>query len=79
MNGALLSALERIEREKGIDKEILYEAIESALVSAARKVIDDPNVAKEDITVTINRETGEAVKKAIIEKYMEIIFKTDSE
>ncbi|MFC1570682.1 transcription termination factor NusA [Candidatus Omnitrophota bacterium] len=59
MNGALLTALERIEREKGIDKDILFEAIESALVSAARKVIDDPDVAKEDITVTMDKETGE--------------------
>ena len=59
MNGELLSALERIEREKGISKDILFEAIESALVSAARKVIDDPSVAKEDITVTMNKETGE--------------------
>ncbi|MFH1836555.1 MAG: transcription termination factor NusA [Candidatus Omnitrophota bacterium] len=58
MNGALLAALERIEREKGIDKEVLYSAIESALVSAARKVIDDPEVSKEDIIVEINRETG---------------------
>jgi len=58
MNGALLAALERIEREKGISKEILFEAIESALASAARKVIDDPNVSKEDITVAINKETG---------------------
>jgi N utilization substance protein A len=59
MNGALLTALERIEREKGISKEILFEAIESALVSAARKVIDDPAISKEDITVTMDQETGE--------------------
>ncbi|NQT32885.1 MAG: transcription termination factor NusA, partial [Candidatus Omnitrophica bacterium] len=59
MNGALLSALEKIEREKGISKEILFEAIESALVSAARKVIDDPNITKEDIEVRIDAETGE--------------------
>lgn len=58
MNGELLNALERIEREKGISKEVLFAAIESALVSAARKVIDDPNVEKEDITVTMNKETG---------------------
>jgi N utilization substance protein A len=58
MNGELLSALERIEREKGISKEILFEAIESALASAAKKVIDDPDIAKEDITVTIDPETG---------------------
>ena len=59
MNGALLAALERIEREKGIDKEVLFEAIESALVSAARKVIDDPEISKEDITVEMDKETGD--------------------
>ncbi|MBD3295841.1 MAG: transcription termination/antitermination protein NusA, partial [Candidatus Omnitrophica bacterium] len=59
MNGALLTALERIEREKGIDKEILLAAVESALVSAARKVIDDPDVEKEDISVSIDPEDGE--------------------
>jgi N utilization substance protein A len=59
MNGELLTALERLEREKGISKEVLFSAIESALVSAARKVIDDPNVEKEDITVKMNKETGE--------------------
>ena len=59
MNGELLTALERIEREKGISKEILFSAIESALVSAARKVIDDPEISKEDITVTMDQETGE--------------------
>ena len=58
MNGELLAALERIEREKGIQKEILFEAIESALATAARKVIDDPDIAREDITVSINGETG---------------------
>ena len=59
MNSELLTALERIEREKGISKEVLFEAIESALVSAARKVIDDPDISKEDITVTMDKETGE--------------------
>jgi N utilization substance protein A len=59
MNGALLVALERIEREKGISKEVLFEAIESALVSAAKKAIDDPSISKEDIEVVINRESGQ--------------------
>lgn len=58
MNGEFLSAIERIERQKGISKEILLEAIESALVSAARKVIDDPEISKEDISVQIDKETG---------------------
>ncbi|MFH1798549.1 MAG: transcription termination factor NusA [Candidatus Omnitrophota bacterium] len=59
MNGELLIAIERLEREKGIKKDILFEAIESALISAARKVIDDPEIMKEDIDVTINKDTGE--------------------
>jgi len=36
MNEELLSVLEHIEREKGIDKEFLFKAIESALASAAK-------------------------------------------
>ena len=59
MNGELLAALERIEREKGIDKDVLFSAIESALVSAARKVIDDPDIPREEISVSIDKETGE--------------------
>ena len=58
MNGELLSALERIEREKGIKMEIPIEAIESALVSAARKVVGDPNLSKEDVSVTMDQDTG---------------------
>lgn len=56
MNGELLAILDQIEREKGIKKEILIEAVEAAILSAARKVID----AKEDeeIIVQLDRATG---------------------
>ena len=37
MNNDLLMILDSIERDKGIKKEILVRAIESALISAARK------------------------------------------
>jgi N utilization substance protein A len=40
MSQELLAIIEQIEREKGIKKEVLISAIESALLSAARKVID---------------------------------------
>ena len=40
MNGELLSVLEHLEREKGIDRQVLIETVESALVSAAKKVVD---------------------------------------
>jgi transcription termination/antitermination protein NusA len=56
MNGELLSVLEQIEREKGISKDILIEAVESALVSAAYKVIGQKE--DEDITVKMDPGTG---------------------
>lgn len=59
MNGELLTALERLEREKGISKEILISAIESALASAAVKMLGEEDVAKEDISVKLNTKTGE--------------------
>ena len=37
MNGELLSILSAIERDKGIDREILIQAIEAAVATAARK------------------------------------------
>lgn len=55
MNGELLSVLDYIEREKGIKREVLIEAVESALVSAARKVIPQKD---EDIVVTLDGKTG---------------------
>ncbi len=39
MSQELLAIIEQIEREKGIKKEVLIEAVESALLSAARKVM----------------------------------------
>lgn len=56
INEELLTVLEHIEREKGIDKELLFKAIESALVSAARKIVGNKEA---EVTVTIDRATGE--------------------
>ena len=56
MNQELIAIIEQMEREKGIKKEVLFEAVESALLSAAKKVIDiKPD---EDLKVQIDRETG---------------------
>jgi N utilization substance protein A len=55
-NEELLTILEHIEREKGVDKEILFQAIESALASAARKIVGNKEA---EVTATISRETGE--------------------
>lgn len=55
-NSELLAILEQLERDKGINKEILIQAVESAVASAARKIwtVDK----EEDIRVEIDRKTG---------------------
>ena len=57
MSQELLAIIEQIEREKGIKKEIMLEAVESAMLSAAKRVIDlKPD---EEFKVQIDRSTGE--------------------
>jgi len=56
MNEELLTVLEHIEREKGISKEYLFVAIESALASAAKKILGNKEA---EVTALIDRATGE--------------------
>src|SRR4030042_3123832 len=56
MSQELLAIIDQIEREKGIKKEILIEAVESALLSAARKVIDLK--PEEELKIELDRGTG---------------------
>jgi len=56
MSNEVLNILDSLERERGISKVILFEAIESALLSAARKILGRD---KENISVKVDRETGE--------------------
>ena len=51
----LLRLVDSLHREKGIDSESVFQGIEAALLSAARKHLG----ASEGFTVQINRETGE--------------------
>lgn len=55
MNGELLLLIDAIVREKGIDRELLIQAIESALASAAKKGHDREH---QEIAVTIDRAKG---------------------
>src|SRR5216117_3558568 len=55
MNRELISVIEQIGREKGIDKEILFEALESALLSASRKTLG----AAENLRMHIDRKSGD--------------------
>lgn len=55
MNGEFLQALDEIAKEKGVSKELLIDAIDTALVSAYKKNFG----TSQNVKVTINRETGE--------------------
>lgn len=55
MNKELFAALESLEKEKGISKEVLFEALEVALVSAYKRNFQSSPA----VSVTIDRETGE--------------------
>lgn len=54
MNAELLSALDDLEREKGVDKEVLFQAIESALISAYRRNFG----SAQNVRVGIGRDSG---------------------
>jgi N utilization substance protein A len=54
MNGELLRQVDAIRREKNIDAEIVFQGIEAALVSAAKKHLGP----EEDVVITIDRQSG---------------------
>ena len=54
MNGDLFRVLEGLEKERGIDREVLIKAVESALASASRRRFGRYS----DLTFSIDRETG---------------------
>lgn len=53
-SAGFMEALNEIVKEKGIDKEVIYEAIESSLVSACKKNFG----TSQNIKVVMDRETG---------------------
>jgi len=55
MNKDLFAAIESLEKEKGISKEVLFEALEVALVSAYKRNFQ----AAPAVRVDIDRDTGE--------------------
>jgi N utilization substance protein A len=64
MNAEFIAMLDYLEREKGIKREVLVEAVEGALVSAAKKAVD----AGRDLRCEIDPKSGEirAVAKLIV-------------
>src|SRR5208283_2456744 len=54
MNKEILMAVDAVSNEKGVDKEIIFDALEAALASATRKKYGE----ELDVRVSINRKTG---------------------
>ncbi len=54
MNKEILMVVDAVSNEKGVEKEIIFEAIELALASATRKRHGDDI----DVRVSIDRDTG---------------------
>src|SRR5215831_7536426 len=55
MNAEFIAMLDYLERERGIKREILLEAVSNALLSASKKSVG----ASRDLRIDINRKTGE--------------------
>ena len=71
-NKELIEALNQIEKEKDISKEVLFEAIENSLLAACKNEFGkDNSVAVNNIKVNINRENGNIdvfAEKTIVEE-----------
>ena len=63
MNQEFILALDEIEREKGVDKDIIFEALESALISSYKKNFG----SAQNVDVEMNRETGDIALYALKE------------
>lgn len=66
----LIEALLQIEKEKGIDREIIFEAIETSLVTACKKNYG----ANQNVKVVIDRETGAVsvyAQKTVVEEVVD--------
>ena len=68
MNGELIAILDYLQREKGIDKEILLEAVEQALLQASKKSAGPAR----DLRIEIDRKTGaiRALAKLVVVEHV---------
>ena len=55
MNKEILEVVASVSMEKGVDKEIIFEALEEAIASASKKLLDDEAL----VNVAIDRKTGD--------------------
>lgn len=63
MNSELLAILEYIEQERGINRDLLVDAVEKALLSASRKSIHPAS----NLEIKVDKQTGEIKAWAMLE------------
>jgi transcription termination/antitermination protein NusA len=56
MNREVLMLVDALAREKNVEKDVVFSALETALASATKKKFHDPDV---DVRVAIDQETGD--------------------
>ncbi|MFS1513160.1 transcription termination factor NusA [Chengkuizengella sp. SCS-71B] len=69
MNAEFIEALTEIEREKGISKEVLIDALEAALISSYKR-----NYTAQNVRVDINQQTGVIkvfARKTVVEEVLD--------
>lgn len=78
MNFEFTEALEQIEKDKGIAKEVLIDAVEAALISSYKRNFG----SAQNVRVEINRETGEVhvyAQKKITDDVIDDLLEIDIE
>ena len=55
MNNQILEVVDSVSMEKGVDKSIIFEALEEAIASATKKLLGESS----EIKVNIDKATGE--------------------
>lgn len=76
MNGEFIEAIAQLAREKGIQEDVLLEALESALVSAYKKNFG----SAQNVKTTINRETGDVhvyAQKTVVDTVSDELLEID--
>lgn len=78
MNAEFIEALEEIEKNKGISKEVIFEALEAALISSYRKNFG----TAQNVEVIVDRTTGHIgvyAKKTVVEEVNNDLLEIDLE
>ena len=65
----LIAALDQLEKEKGIDKDVIMEAIENSLLAACKRDFG----SSDNVVVNMDRETGDIYVYALKEVVEEVM------